>query len=938
MTPAMKVVQLRCEYLQQPLGLDETQPRLSWTMDSERRGARQMAWRVGVATSAARLAAGQFDLWDSGRVPGERSTHIVYEGVPLQSRMRCVWNVTIWDELGQETTSPAACWTMGLLSPDDWQAQWITAHPAVFANDPAAVSATPLQGGTVPLFRKSISLAHSPSRGTLYVSARGLIDARINGTPVSPDRLVPEWTDYHRRLHYRTYDVTQLLTRGENVLGMQLGDGWWSGFVGWQEARGRYGSLVNSLLCQLEVEMPGEPPMTIASDPSWHCHLGPILSSDLMMGECHDARREQTGWDRPGFDASGWSPAREVVGPTRRIPSYGCSRNEGRDTNDPLPLVAQRSEPIRVVDLLQPISVAEVDPGVFIYDFGQNFTGWVRLRFSGHSGQRLQIRHGERLDRDGRLYTDNLRRARATDVYIARGDAEEMWEPRFTIHGFQYVELTGRDEPLPLNSITGCVVMSSTMPTGVFTCSHPLVNRLWQNIVWSQKGNFVSVPLDCPQRDERLGWTGDAQVFARTATYNMDVAAFFSKWMVDVTDSQDVDGIFPDVAPRLQEGDDFVGLDGLGGAAGWADAGIIIPWTLWQVYGDTRIVERHWESMVRWLDWLERTNPEGIRCHALGNNYGDWLCIPSDTSFRTESPLKTLLATAFWADDAAKMARMAEALGREADARRFAAMFDRVREAFQRAWLLPAGRLAVDTQTAYLLALAFDLIPEEDRAQAVDRLVDNIRELDWHLSTGFIGIRYLNPILTLAGRVDVAERLLCNEDYPSWLYPVRFGATTIWERWNGWTDQEGFFNPQMNSFNHYSLGSVGEWLFRHVAGIELDPQHPGFQHFRIRPYTGGLLQHAAASYQSIHGVISCRWQRDANQYCLAVRVPPNTSATVTLPGRSVEDVFEGERPVLTAEGVTFVRADGDTVCYRVLAGSYQFTSTLPVADSSSTTF
>jgi alpha-L-rhamnosidase len=590
-------------------------------------------------------------------------------------------------------------------------------------------------------------------------------------------------------------------------------------------------------------------------------------------------------------------------------------------------LVAQRSEHVRVVETLRPVSVNEVRPGVFIYDLGQNIAGWVRLTVNGPAGTRIQLRHAERLNPDGTLYTENLRRAKATDVYILKGKGEEIWEPHFTFHGFQYIELTGLKEALPLDKITGCVVMSSTPPAGKFDCSHPLVNRLWRNALWSQKSNFLSVPTDCPQRDERLGWMGDAQIFLRTATYNMDVAAFFTKWITDVTDSQDVDGIFPDIAPRLREGENFVGLDGLGGGAGWADAGIIVPWTIWRVYGDHRIIERNWDAMVHWLDWLEKTNPEGIRSHALNNNYGDWLCIPSDREFRTQSPMKTLLATAFWADDAAKMARMARQLGKSEDAEHFNTMHEHVRDAFQKEWLLEDGRLAVDTQTAYLLALAFNLLPEEVRGRAADHLVENIKKLDWHLSTGFIGIRYLNPILTLTGHADVAYRLLLNEDYPSWLYPVIHGATTIWERWNGWTKEDGFFNPLMNSFNHYSLGSVGEWLYRCVAGIELDPEFNGFKQFRIKPYPGGGLTYAEAYYQSIHGMIRSRWQRDGTTLIFNVSIPANTTACVYVPSDEGTLIEESNISVEQVPQIASLGREGQFAVLKAPAGHYVFKST-----------
>ena len=492
------------------------------------------------------------------------------------------------------------------------------------------------------------------------------------------------------------------------------------------------------------------------------------------MGEVFDARRELRGWDRAGFDAGGWLSARVVEAPGAR-------------------LVAQPSEPIRVMETLKPVAIREAASGVHIVDLGQNIAGWVRLRVKAPKGTRITLRHGERLSPDGSLYTENLRRAKATDVYICRGRGEEVWEPHFTFHGFQFVEVTGLPRPPSAGTILGCAVHSAIPPAGEFECSHAGVNRLWLNGAWSQRDNFISVPTDCPQRDERLGWTGDAQVFLRTASYNRDVAAFFTKWMVDVEEAQTAEGVFPDVAPRLQEGGDFTGLDQLGGAAGWADCGVIVPWTLWRVYGDRRIVERHWNAMSAWLDYLDRTNPDGLRTRELGNNYGDWLCIPADTTFRTHSPMKNLLATAYWADDAGKMARMARELGRRGDELRFADMFERVRSAFQREFLSGDGRLAVETQTAYVLVLLMDLIPEAVRARAADRLVEDIRAKGWHLSTGFIGISHLNPVLTLAGHADVAYRLLLQDGYPSWLYPVRHGATTIWERWNGWTEADGFF-------------------------------------------------------------------------------------------------------------------------------------------------
>lgn len=902
----IKVTRLRCEYSVDPLGIDEKRPRLSWSLESGRRETYQSARRVRVASTAQLLAEGKGDLWDSGRIEDDRSVHILYEGTPLTSRQTCHWQVQIWDHQGVSIMSEPAFWTMGLLDKKDWKAGWIAADPDYLNRSKHAVKPTITEPGTPAWFR-NVFPANSPIRkATLYASARGLFELSMNGHRVGNDIFTPEWTDYDKRIHYRTYDVTDMIRSGKNVLGAILGDGWYSGYVGWQETRGRYG-LENSLLIQLEVELTDGSTRTIISDDSWKCAAGPILSSDFMMGEIYDARHELSGWDQPDYDDNAWANVRTITPPEA-------------------PLVAQQSEPVRIIETVKPVSVHESAPGIWIYDLGQNITGWIRLKTSGPAGTRITLRHGERLNPDGSLYTENLRRAKATDVYILRGHGEEIWQPRFTFHGFQYVELTGLAAQPPDGTVTGCVVHSSTPRTGAFDCSDSRINRLWLNGLWSQKDNFLSVPTDCPQRDERLGWTGDAQVFSRTASYNMDVAAFFSKWMIDVQDAQTSEGIFPDTAPRLREDDNFVGLDGLGGAAGWADAGIIIPWMLWRVYDDTRIIERHFPAMAAWLGYIERTNPNGLRRNELGNNYGDWLCIPSDTTFRTQSPMKTLLATAYWADDAAKLSKMAKAIGRNDEANRFEAMFEQVRKDFQNEFLREDGKLTVETQTAYLLALAFNLLPEESRQSAADSLIENIQALNWHLSTGFIGISHLNPVLTDIGRSDAAWRLLLNDDYPSWLYPVLHGATTIWERWNGWTQEEGFFNPQMNSFNHYSLGSVGEWLYRYAAGIELDPQVNGFKKFLLRPYPGGGLSYAGAEYRSIYGLIKSRWQRQGNTLTYDVTIPANTSACVYIPSDPGTPIQESGKPIEETVSIKSLGRDGQFAVFCVPSGCYQFKS------------
>ncbi|MEY4385328.1 MAG: hypothetical protein RLY20_611 [Verrucomicrobiota bacterium] len=905
----VRLTQLRCEYLVNPLGIDERSPRLSWAIESSRRGAKQIAYRICVASSVEKLAAGEADRWDSGRVESNQTTHVVYAGKPLASREVCHWQVEVWDETGKATKSPPALWTMGLLEKSDWSAKWIAADTEIIKRDKEAIAPTLIDCGTPGLFRKEFEIPGPIKRAKIYATARGIFELRANGQRIGEDIFAPEWTDYDKRIHYRAYDVTALLKPGRNALGATLGDGWWSGYVGWQETRARYGSLENSLMAQLEVELTDGQRITVNTDGSWTCNTGPILFSDFMMGETYDARRERGGWDSPAKAETNWLPAREVAAPT-------------------VPLVAQRAEPVRVVEQFTPLSVNEIQPGVFIFDLGQNIAGWVRLKVNAPAGTRITIRQGERLSPDGTLYTENLRRAKSTDIYICKGSGEEIYEPHFTFHGFQYVELTGLPYHPGKDTLTGCVVRSATPDTGKFECSNADVNRLWLNGVWGQKDNFLSVPTDCPQRDERLGWMGDAQVFSRTASYNMDVAAFFTKWMIDVEDAQTPEGIFPDTAPRLREGENFIGLGNLGGSAGWADAGVIIPYTMWRVYGDRRILERHYGAMVKWVDWIAKHNPNGLRLNLLANNYGDWLCIPSDTSFGTHSPMKNLLATAYWADDCTKLARIARELGRDEDAKRFQKMFEHVRAAFQKEWVEPNGRITTDTQTGYLLALAFDLLPQNLRAAALQHLVENIKALDWHLSTGFIGISHLNPQLTLAGRADVAYRLLLRDDYPSWLYPVKHGATTIWERWNGWTHEDGFFNPHMNSFNHYSLGSVGEWLFRHVAGIELDPEMPGFQKFVLRPFLGEGLDFARGSYRTMHGEIVSDWKRSGDKLTWNIRVPANTSATVVVPSVLHAAVSEGGKPTERSSGLRVIGRNANFLVCEATSGSYTFESNI----------
>src|SRR5918994_1430295 len=893
----LRPVGLRCEYRVDPLGIDERAPRLSWALESEGRGQVQSAYRILVAQSEEDLESEENLLWDSGRVESDRSVGVEYEGEALRSGTRCLWKVRVWD--GEADPSPfggPAVFETGLLERSDWEGDWISlgSGPDEDFEPPTGDEYDELANGLTPspYLRKAFSLNRPIRKARLYATARGIYELSINGKKVGEDVLAPGWTDYDRRVQYQAYDVTPLLADGPNAIGALLGDGWYAGFVGFDpKHRGAHYGVRPQLLAQLEIEYEDGGTETITTDGSWRCSTGPVLFSDLLMGESYDARDEMPGWDEPGFDDLAW---------------YGVKAEEIGDAK----LVAQPDEGIRVTEELEAKTVTKPEDGVYVFDMGKNMVGWVRLKVEGEAGRKVTLRYAEALNPDGTIYTTNLRSARAIDRYVLKGEGEEVYEPRFTFHGFRYVEVTGYPgEPQP-EAVTGRVVHSATPPTGSFECSNSMVNELQENILWGQRGNFLSVPTDCPQRDERLGWMGDAQVFVRTASFNMDVAAFFEKWMTDVEDAQSPQGAFPDVAPLLR-GSGLIDLRW--GAPAWGDAGVIVPWTIYRAYDDTRIVERHYDAMARWMEYLHEANPGLIRKNRMGNNYGDWL------SPRGDHTPRHLLATAYWAYGAKLMAEMAEVTGRNEDAKKYGDLNERIKAAFQETYVSPDGWIEGDTQTCYLLALHMDLLPENLRSAAAEHLVRTIEREDWHLSTGFAGVGYLCPVLTEAGYTDVAYRLLENETYPSWGYTIKNGATTIWERWDGWTEENGFQSPNMNSFNHYSLGSVGEWLYRYVAGIDLGS--PGYGRILIRPRPGGGLTHARGEYDSVRGRISSSWKIEGDRFTLEVLVPPNTTATVHVP---CADVSEGGGSVAEADGVEMLRAgEGETVL-SVGSGRYEF--------------
>ncbi|MEO6436140.1 MAG: family 78 glycoside hydrolase catalytic domain [Tepidisphaeraceae bacterium] len=781
---AMPPNALRCEYFVNPLAIDTPRPRLSWQVSDPRPGAKQSAYRIVVEGA-----------WDSGKVASDRSVHIEYDGPPLKSRQRCSWKVQTWDAAGESSGwSEPAIFEMGLLNRSDWSAKWIG----------SSIVGGPYTIPPAPYLRREFSIDKPVASARLYVTALGLHECEINGRRVSEDIFVPGRTEYTRRVPYHVYDVTHLLAHGANTIGAILGDGWYCGHLH-SDPRQTYGDRPR-LLAQLEITFADGSKETIASDETWTTSEGPIRSSDMLMGEDYDARMEISGWSAAGFDDAKWSCA--IVFP------------------DPgIEIVAHRAPPVQRQREIQPTRepVQSANKRRHIFDLGQNIVGRIRLRFRhAPAGKTIDLRYTEMLDREGKPYTASLRTARATDHYTTRGGAEEIYQPRFTFHGFRYVEV--RDYPgrnPTADDVTGIVIHSDCEPVGTFECSDPMINQLQKNIVHSQRGNFLDIPTDCPQRDERLGWTGDAQVFIRTAAFNMDVANFFAKWLQDVADAQFEDGHVPSVVPHVTS------IHHEGGPA-WADAVIICPWWLYQCYGDTRVLEQRWENMTRFMEWMKRNYPDFIRPieNAKWKGYGDWLSIDAVTP-------PELIGTAYFAYCAKLMSSMASALGKDGEAEQYQKLFADVRIAWTKRFVAPDGSITVTTQTAYVLALHFDLLPESNRAQAVEALVRDIESRTMHLSTGFVGTPCLNPVLTRFGRADVAYALLHQKTFPSWLYPVTQGATTMWERWDAWTHDKGFSDTGMNSFNHYAFGAVGEWLYATVAGIDLVPVQPGYKHTLI---------------------------------------------------------------------------------------------------------
>jgi alpha-L-rhamnosidase len=892
--PALTVAGLRTEYKANPLGIDARRPRFSWQLRSGGRGVTQSAYEVRVARSERGVRGGGEIVWSSGRVASDESTQRAYEGPPLQSGRRYYWQVRVWDGGGKPSAwSEPAWWEMGLLEPSDWKAAWIE------PNLPEDVS----KPGPVPMVRREFKLSGPVERARAYVTSHGLYELQLNGQRVGDELLTPGWTSYNKRLQYQAYDVTPLLRPGANAVGALLGSGWYRGdLAGWIGRRNVYGDRV-ALLMQIDVIYKDGRRETVGTDAGWKAAMGPILMSEIYHGETYDSRLEKAGWSAPGFDDHEWSAVKTA--------------DHRKDD-----LVAPAGPPVRRIEELKPVRIFKTPGGDTVADMGQNMVGWVRLKASGPAGTTVTLRHAEVLDKAGNFYTANLRSAKATARYTLKGGAQ-TFEPHFTFFGFRYVAVDGYPGELTPDSLTGIVIHSDMARSGDLETDKPLVNQLQHNIRWGQKGNFVDVPTDCPQRDERMGWTGDAQVFSRTAAFNMDVAGFFTKWLRDVAadqlDSGSVPFVVPDVLTRPGERP-------AAGSAGWADAAVIIPWNMYLSYGDRRILEDQYPSMVKWVEYQRRRAGDDYIWDG-DFHFGDWLAYAAPDSEARSYPgattSKDYIATAFFAHSTDLVQRTAAILGKSADAARYGELLSKIKDAFRREYVTEAGRVGENTQTAYALALQFDLLPESMRATAAKRLAQDVRDRK-HLTTGFVGTPYLCHVLSRYGYLDDAYFLLNHEEYPSWLYPVKQGATTIWERWDGQKPDGTFQDVGMNSFNHYAYGAIGEWMYRVMAGLEIDEAVPGYKHILVQPQPGGGFTSVKASHDTMYGPARSAWTLKDGRFELAVEVPPNTRATVRLPKAQLASVTEGGQAVAKGNGITGSRQDGDSAVVDVGSGEYRF--------------
>lgn len=928
MAAGIKPVNLRAEYKHNPF-LDDRSPRISWELESKKYNQHQSAYQVIVASSPEKLSKGEGDLWDTGKLRSSETNQIAYQGSDLQSRQRVWWKVRVWDaedKVGK--WSAANCWEMGLLEPTDWQAKWV----GYDLNDQAKPGKYHLPPS--PYLRKEAAVTKRVRSARLYISSLGLHEFYVNGSKIGDDYFASGWTDYNKRVYYNVYDVTDYVKEGTNVFGAVLSDGWYAGYLGYavlvgtEQVRGYYGD-VPLLKAQVELTYEDGSRQVISTDADWKAATGAILESDFLQGETHDATKEKRGWNTVDFDDRDWERVQVFAEkPGRAIQLYP-------------------SHPVRVIKELPVKTISRLDNGRYIIDFGQNFAGNIRLKLKGQANDTLVFRYGEMLHPDGTLVTENLRSARATDTYVMRGDETgEVWSPSFTFHGFQFVEVSGLEEQPDEDFLVGLAMSSDLETVGHLETDNSLLNQIHSNIVWTQWANYLDVPTDCPQRDERLGWTADAQVYIRSATYNSDIAVFHKKWIQDLNDSQWPNGAFPVYAPMpvnaatgkaaIRVSDTF--------SPGWSEAGIICTYEIFHAYNDTRIVKESLPYMVKFMDFL-KTRADGnglIRERSFEDispkgGFGDWLSVGNKTS-------PDLLAAMYYFHCARLMEEMCAAI-QEADlAITYGRLASSIKEAIMNhytendrfkvnaaiygnaeGYVDAQNGFAGHTQTAYANAIYMQLFDEKDLAVAGGFLRDLVAQNDDKLSTGFLGFRPLLPALSKTGSTDKAYKLITSTEYPSLGYEVVNGATSIWERWDSYIKGVGFVhNAQMNSFSHYAFGAVNEWMFENMVGIK--PIESGFRTFHIKPEipTSDVgVSKVAGAYHSIAGPIKSAWDYSGQKKRHSIEIPVNTTAYFQLESPSADRVYVNGKPAGKSKLVQGIEQTDSGIKIKLGSGKYE---------------
>lgn len=886
------------EGFENPFGFYDASPSFSWKLPQFIQN--QNAYNIVVASSPELLPEAA-DLWDSGKVGSDRSLYIPYEGQPLTSRQKIYWQVRYWDNEDKPSNwSDTTLMELGLLQNSDWQAKWIgldTRKDSIKRKNGVIIH-------TPQYLRKTFEVKPEIIEAKLYVTAKGVFTGKINGKSISNDVMSPGWTPYQERIESLTYDVTDLMQGGENAIGFQLASGWHFGRLLWNKMIwGQIGSP--KILSQLEILYADGSKQIISSDKTWKgTTAGPIRFAEIYDGEIYDANFEMPGWATTDFEGNHWKNV------------------EVAELEDGIQIQPKRHHTVKT-KMAMPAKniIAPKNGDGIIFDFEQNLVGVPQLKVPMKKGDTLKVRFSEMLDPDGSFYTDNYRSAESTDYYIAAEDSLIDWHPTFTFHGFQYVELSGFDSSATPHKdwVTGLVQYSDFDKNGTFTSSHDKLNKLQSNINWGLRGNFFDIPTDCPQRDERLGWTGDAQVIAPTSIFNNDVHSFWASWLQSVRESQYENGGIPFVVPDAVENNRV--------SAGWGDASVIIPWDIYERTGDITVLEENYQMMKNWVNYHQSQSEDNIS--PMKDSFGDWLQpFQAKESNKRGDTAKKLIGTAFFAHSAHLTSKAAEVLGLREQKEKYHNLYQTIANTFEQEFFDEDGKIknSKATQTAYLLALDFELLSATNKSKAEKHLLDKIEEADNHLRTGFLGTPLLPRVLDAMGETDLMYQILLKETYPSWFYSINQGATTMWERWNSYSKLEGYNPESMNSLNHYAYGAVGEWMYERIAGIQ--PLEPGYKKIRIAPLPGGGLTSAEATYDSPYGKIKSAWKIEGGTFQLEAVVPPNTSALISVPFSSKETIIINGKTIEEVENIKMVEGTEDAMKFEVTPGVYQIKSTL----------